>query len=103
MESAVRHLIPLSLEKRGKGPCIVEQDSNISSAAQCIAFGKFLNTCQTCIAPGHLFVQRDLKARLPAKTIESVKSLHGEDPEQSPDYGRIINDAQFSKLDKLIH
>lgn len=103
MEQAAKHLTPCTLELGGKSPCIVEPDANISVAAQRIAFGKFINTGQTCIAPDHLFVHRDIKARLLAKIIECVKSFHGEDPEQSPDYGRIINDAQFSKLDKLIH
>ncbi len=103
MEKAAKHLTPCTLELGGKSPVIVEPDANISVAAQRIAFGKFINAGQTCIAPDHLFVHRDIKAKLLAKIIECVKTFHGEDPEKSPDFGRIINDAQFSKLDKLIH
>ncbi len=102
MEKASRHLTPVVLELGGKSPCIVEKDASLDVAAQRIAFGKFINSGQTCIAPDHLFVHREVKKPLLEKIIKCIKEFHGDDPEQSPDYGRIINDQQFSRLEKLI-
>ncbi len=103
MEKASRYLTPLTLELGGKSPCIVESDANLTVAAQRLAFGKYLNAGQTCIAPDHLFVHRDAKKELLAKLRKCIIDFYGDDPEQSPDFGRIINTEQFNKLDKLIH
>ncbi len=103
MEKASKHLTPVVLELGGKSPCIVEQDADLDIAARRISFGKFLNSGQTCIAPDHLFVHREVKDKLLLKIRGCIKSFYGDDPEQSPDYGRIINDRQFDRLEKLMH
>jgi len=102
MEKAARHLTPVVLELGGKSPCIVEADAKIDTAARRITFGKFLNAGQTCVAPDHLFAHKDIKDRLLAKIRETIIRFYGEDPEQSPDYGRIISAEQFERLESLM-
>jgi aldehyde dehydrogenase (NAD+) len=103
MEKASRHLTPVTLELGGKSPCIVAPDAKIDVAAQRICFGKFLNAGQTCIAPDYLFVHVDVKDELLSKIRQSIRRFYGNDPAQSPDFCRIINDTQFSRLENLMH
>jgi len=103
MEKASKHLTPVTLELGGKSPCIVERDANIGVAAQRICFGKFLNAGQTCIAPDHLFVHEDIKEPLIDALSRCIRRFYGDDPEQSPDFGRIITDEQFRRLEHLMH
>jgi aldehyde dehydrogenase (NAD+) len=102
MEKASRFLTPVSLELGGKSPCIVEDDANLDVAARRIVFGKFLNSGQTCIAPDYLLVNSRVKDRLIEKMIRCITLSYGENPQSSPDYGRIINDVQFKKLRELL-
>jgi aldehyde dehydrogenase (NAD+) len=103
MEKAAKHLTPVTLELGGKSPCIVEPDADIPVAAQRICFGKFLNAGQTCIAPDHLFVHEEVKERLLDSLRQVIGRFYGPDPEQSPDFGRIINAGQFDRLERLMH
>ena len=103
MAKAAKHLTPITLELGGKSPCIVEPDAHIAVAAQRICFGKFLNAGQTCIAPDHLFVHVDVKEKLLDHIRRCIRRFYGDDPEQSPDFGRIINAGQFSRLENLMH
>jgi len=103
MEKASKHLTPVTLELGGKSPCVVEPDADISVAAQRICFGRFLNAGQTCIAPDHLFVHVDVKKQLLSSMRQCIRRFYGDDPEQSPDLGRIINAGRFSRLENLMH
>ena len=103
MEKAAKHLTPVTLELGGKSPCIVEPDADIGVAAQRICFGKFLNAGQTCIAPDHLFVHVDVKEKLIKAIRRCIRRFYGDDPEKSPDFARIITDAQFQRLEHLMH
>jgi len=102
MEKAARHLTPVTLELGGKSPCIVAPDADIGVAAQRICFGKFLNAGQTCIAPDHLFVHADVKEKLIEAMERSIRRFYGNNPEQSPDFARIITDEQFRRLEHLM-
>ncbi len=103
MERASRHLTPVTLELGGKNPCVVEPDADIKVAARRISFGKFLNAGQTCIAPDHLFVHGEVKEELLHEIRQCIRRFYGDDPERSPDLGRIINDEQFRRLERLLH
>ena len=56
MEAAAKNLTPLTLELGGKSPVIVDASANIKLAARRIAFGKVLNSGQTCVAPDYLLI-----------------------------------------------
>lgn len=102
MGAAAKNLVPVTLELGGKSPCIVDKDANIDIAAKRIAWGKFMNVGQTCVAPDYILVHRAVKKQLIDKLIEKTKDFYGENPKDSADYGRIINDRQMKRLIDLI-
>ncbi|GLC30060.1 aldehyde dehydrogenase [Clostridium omnivorum] len=102
MGAAAKNLVPVTLELGGKSPCIVDKDANIDIAAKRIAWGKFMNVGQTCVAPDYILVHRAVKKQLIEELIEKTKDFYGENPKDSADYGRIINDRQMKRLIDLI-
>jgi len=102
MESAAKHLTPVTLELGGKSPCIVDKDVNIEITAKRIVFGKYFNAGQTCIAPDYLLVHEAIKDKLLKIIKITIKEFYGDDPLESPDYGRIINEQHFSRLSDLL-
>ena len=102
MEAAAKHLTPVTLELGGKSPCIVDAESNLEITAKRIIWGKFYNAGQTCVAPDYLLVQKNIKSALIEKLLEFVKIFYGDNPQQSPDLARIVNDRQFDRLVNLL-
>ncbi len=86
MRAAAEHLTPITLELGGKSPCIVDKDANIDLAARRIAWGKFLNAGQTCVAPDYLVVHRNIKEKL----ISSIENYIVEFLEKIPLKVKII-------------
>lgn len=102
MEKAAAHLTPVTLELGGKSPCIVDRTADLKLAAARIAFGKYLNCGQTCVAPDYLLIDRSVKAEFLKLFIETVKGMYGADPLDNPNYGKIINRKHFDRLIGLI-
>ncbi|HDR6309514.1 TPA: aldehyde dehydrogenase [Bacillus cereus] len=102
MEAAAKNLVPVTLELGGKSPVIVDKTANLDLAAKRIIWGKLLNTGQTCIAPDYIMVHSDVKEELISKMKETIGNYYGENPIQSKDYGRIVNERQFNRLASII-
>jgi aldehyde dehydrogenase (NAD+) len=102
MAAAARHLTPVTLELGGKCPCIVAADAPIGMTARRIVWGKFMNAGQTCVAPDHLCVDRRIAPALLDAMRGEIRRFYGENPQQSPDYGRIINRRHFDRLHALL-
>lgn len=102
MEAAAKNLVPVTLELGGKSPVIVDKTANLDVAAKRIAWGKFLNTGQTCIAPDYIFVDKSIKAQFLDKLKNAIIDFYGEHSAISPDYGRIVNEHQFTRLYNMI-
>ena len=98
MASAAKHLTPVTLELGGKCPAIVCADADVELAAKRIAWGKFMNAGQTCVAPDFVLVQRGMRETLVVTLRKSLREFYGEDPSLSTDYGRIVNARQFERL-----
>jgi aldehyde dehydrogenase (NAD+) len=98
MAAAARHLTPVTLELGGKCPCIVCADAPLDIAARRIVWGKFMNAGQTCVAPDHIFVDRGIRDGLLQALKRAIREFYGEDPRNSPDYGRIVNRRHFDRL-----
>lgn len=98
MEAAARNLTPLTLELGGKSPCIVSETADIDIAAKRVAWGKFLNAGQTCIAPDYLFIHRKIKPLFLEKLAVHIERFYGVIPALSPDFARIINEKAFERL-----
>lgn len=98
MKAAAEHLTPVTLELGGKSPCIIDKAVRLDYAAKRIVWGKFLNAGQTCVAPDYLLVHEEIKPALVTALKQAIQSFYGDDPAQSPDLSRIINDRQFDRL-----
>ncbi len=103
MRAAAENLTPVTLELGGKSPAIVSKNAKIDVAARRIAWGKFLNAGQTCIAPDYVLVERSVHDEFVRALGESVRSFYGAEPRQSPDFARIVNGPHFHRLEKLLH
>lgn len=98
MSAAAKHLTPLVLELGGKSPCIIDKNADIAIAAKRIAWGKTLNSGQTCIAPDYLLIHEDVKEKFVKAFAEEVRNLHGEDVEGDRHYVRMVNDKAFERV-----
>jgi acyl-CoA reductase-like NAD-dependent aldehyde dehydrogenase len=102
MAAAAKHLTPVTLELGGKNPCIVDADADLGVAARRIVWGKFFNAGQSCVAVDYLLVDRRVKQELLSRIISTVRSFYGEDPSQSPDFARIVDELHFDRLARLL-
>ena len=57
-QAAAKYLTPITLELGGKSPCIVADDADIDITARRLAWGKFVNAGQTCVAPDYLLIEQ---------------------------------------------
>jgi aldehyde dehydrogenase (NAD+) len=101
-EQAAKNLTPVVLELGGKSPCIVDRGTKLDLTARRIAWGKFLNAGQTCIAPDYVLAPVNEYDQLLEKLKEQIEILFGAEASKSADYSRIINDRHFDMLVKLI-
>lgn len=101
-EAAAKHLTPTTLELGGKNPCIIDEHSNLKVAARRIVWGKFINTGQTCIAPDYILVQAKEKYDFIQAMKTAIQEAFGENPKESPDFGRIISDPHWKRLTEMI-
>ena len=102
MAAAAKHLTPVTLELGGKSPTIVDRSANLDVAARRIAWGKYINAGQTCVAPDYVLVDRRVEGPLAARLRDTVQRFFGDDPRTSADYGRIVNDRHFARLTRLL-
>lgn len=102
MAAAAKHLTPVTLELGGKSPCIIDRNVQLEYAAKRIIWGKFINAGQTCIAPDYLLVDRAIAAEFMPLLAQKITQFFGEEPEQSPDFGRIIHQRHFDRLVSFI-
>ena len=102
MKSAAWHLTPVTLELGGKSPCIVDETAKLDLAAKRIAWGKFLNAGQTCVAPDYLLVHPSVKDALMEKMKEVIHTFYGDDVLHNNDYPKIINRKHFERLQGLM-
>jgi aldehyde dehydrogenase (NAD+) len=97
-QAAAQHLTPAVLELGGKNPTIVHSSADVRTAARRIAFGRYANSGHICTAPDHVLVWPEVKDELVAQLGEAIHEFYGDDPKQSPDYGRVINQRNFDRL-----
>ncbi|MCJ1655991.1 aldehyde dehydrogenase [Staphylococcus sp. NRL 16/872] len=101
-EAASKNLVPVTLELGGKSPVIVDETANIKVASDRISFGKFTNAGQTCVAPDYILVNRKVKNELIHALKHSISEFYGKNIQKSPDFGRIVNEKHFNRLNELL-
>jgi aldehyde dehydrogenase (NAD+) len=102
MEAAAKHLTPVTLELGGKSPTIIDETADLEVAGRRVAWGKFLNAGQTCIAPDYVLVMRAVADRFVEHLRRAIFDFYGPDPKASPDYARVVDDRHFQRLIGLL-
>src|SRR5215471_17800758 len=102
MTAAARNLTPVVLELGGKSPTIVHSSANLRVSARRIAQGRWSNAGQTCTAPDYVLLFKDVARPFLKHLKETIFRFYGEDPQRSPDYGRIVSDGHFDRLVGLL-
>ncbi len=98
MKAASEHLKPVTLELGGKSPCIVHKDADLELSAKRIAFGKFTNAGQTCIAPDYLLIDKEIKAEFLIMLKREINEMFGTNPLQNENFSRMISKKHFDRL-----
>ena len=84
MEAAAPNLTPVTLELGGKSPALILPGADMAGAAADIAYGKFTNAGQTCVAPEYVLVPRgDMQPFL----VALEKQVAGYFPQMSAVFG----------------
>ncbi|XP_058832535.1 aldehyde dehydrogenase, dimeric NADP-preferring-like [Topomyia yanbarensis] len=96
------NLTPCTLELGGKSPCYIDKTADIAISTKRILWGKFINAGQTCIAPDYILCSREVQDQFVKEAKLVLKEWYGENPKQSPDLCRIINQQHFQRLSNLI-
>jgi aldehyde dehydrogenase (NAD+) len=101
-KAAAEHLTPTVLELGGKSPAIVAPGADIGVTAHRMAWGKFLNGGQTCIAPDYVLVDSQRKDELVDTLVQVIEEFYGPDPAASPDLTQIVNERHVQRLEGLL-
>lgn len=98
MAAAAKYITPVVLELGGKSPCIIDKTADINTTAKRLAWGKTLNSGQTCIAPDYILIHKDIKDAFVKKFAEEMVVLHGKDIKADKHYVRMVNDKAFERV-----
>ena len=98
MAAAARHLTPVTLELGGKSPVYLDGTVDMRAAAARIAWGKFMNAGQSCVAPDYVLGTGEALEKLAAELPAAIRSLYGDEPQHSLAYGRMVSDTAFGRV-----
>lgn len=101
MRAAAENLTPVTLELGGKSPAYVDASTDLAKAAKRIAWGRFMNAGQTCVAPDYVLATPEVLDALERELVKAITALFGTDSAQSESYGRIVDDRHFQRLAAL--
>ena len=106
MAAAAKHLASVTLELGGKSPSIVDETANLKTAAEQIAWGKYLNNGQTCIAPDYVLIHQSVKEPFLAefrRVVTRMYNADGRGVEASDSYARMVNNRHFQRVRSLLN
>lgn len=98
MTAAAKHLTPVTLELGGKSPVYIDSSANIKITVQRLAWGKWMNAGQTCIAPDYVLTTEAMVAPLIKALKAEIEQMFGNNPQHSDSYGRIVNERHTERL-----
>ena len=101
LRAAAEHLTPVTLELGGKSPAYVDASTDLAKAAKRLAWGRFMNAGQTCVAPDYVLATEEVLVPLQRELVKAIEALFGKDASRSESYGRIVNDKHFDRLAAL--
>lgn len=97
MSRASEHLTPVCLELGGKSPVVIDRNVDMKKAAKRVAFGKMLNTGQTCIAPDYVLIDETVKNEFIDEYMLVMKEFYPEGVD-GRNYGKIINKKHYDRI-----
>ena len=98
MRAAAEFLTPVTLELGGKSPCIVDSSTNLDVTASRIAWSKWMNAGQTCVAPDYVLVEESFAPQLIEAIKNKITEFYSADVTSSQDYGRIVNERHLARI-----
>jgi aldehyde dehydrogenase (NAD+) len=104
MQAAAKNLASVTLELGGKSPTIIDQGADLKKAATKIAWGKLVNSGQTCIAPDYVFIhEKQLNEFIEHYKVATTNMFFKKDQQiDKEDYGKIISPKHFNRLKALV-
>lgn len=105
MKAAAAHLASVTLELGGKSPSIIDETADISATASRIAWAKFFNNGQTCIAPDYVLVQESVHDQFVGALKKSLVEMYNKEGAgigASLSYARIVNEKHFNRLTTML-
>jgi len=102
MLKAAIHLTPVVLELGGKSPAIVDRNSDLKVVGRRLAWGKWTNCGQTCVAPDYVMCERDVQDKLAAEIKTAAEEFFSTKPKESTQYGRLVNGRRFEDIKQMI-
>ena len=102
MAAAAKHLASVTLELGGKSPAIIDSNADLALAVKTLAWTKFLNAGQTCLAPDHVYVHAPAYERVVRLFKERLQAWYGDGATASADLGRIVNERHAQRLAELL-
>ena len=101
-QAANVHLTPCTLELGGKSPVYIDENCNLETAVKRLLWGKVLNLGQTCIAPDYILATKKVESKVVELVPKFLKEWFGDNPQESPDLCRIVNERHFNRLKRLL-
>lgn len=102
LEKAAKNLTPVSLELGGKSPCIVTESADLAVGAKRVAFGKWLNSGQTCVAPDYLLIDEKVEEPFLELLRIAANQFYTDEALKNPDYPKMINQKHFERVSNLM-
>lgn len=101
LRAAAEYCTPATLELGGKNPCIVTPQADLKIAARRIVWGKFFNAGQSCAAPDHLLVHRDVKEKLMLYLSSEIKKQYGDHPLDAGKFAAMPDRQAYDRICRL--
>jgi aldehyde dehydrogenase (NAD+) len=102
MTAAAKHLASVTLELGGKSPTVIDETANLKAAAKRIAWAKFINAGQVCIAPDYVIVQEKVLQPFLEAMKHEITDQYGSAPQDSPDYTRMVDGKHHARVCKML-
>ena len=102
MQSASKNLCSVTLELGGKSPVIIDRTAHINNTIKRIAWGKYLNAGQVCIAPDYMLVESSVHDQVVEGLKKRITHMFSSNPIDSEDLGRIVNKRHYDRILGLI-
>lgn len=101
-QAAAKNLTPVALELGGRNPAFVTKKADVRLAARRLLWSKTMNAGQVCISQNHTLVDKEVVQGFIVEMKAALKEFYPDGAKNSPDYARIVNDASFNRLKKML-